>query len=155
MGKEGHCTGLWHIVIVKSLCWRLWEHTVVPEVMAHTLVRRTVEHLQERMTCRETQLEGWAEDMRDPVNKGSRDDVDQVQPAGHHDGRAPPARLATMAVEGHWRRGSTSGRWTKGAPDGEQTEEGAASRRALEKRSHKWVTTWARPSKTARVRLGK
>ena len=37
--------------------------------MAHRLLRRVVEHLQERMACRETQLEARAEDMRDPVTK--------------------------------------------------------------------------------------
>ena len=45
------------------------EHTVVPEVMAHRLLRRTLEHLQERKTCRETELEVHAEDMRDLVTK--------------------------------------------------------------------------------------
>ena len=40
-----------------------------PEVVAHRLLRRTMEHLQERMACREAQLEARAEDMRDPVNK--------------------------------------------------------------------------------------
>ena len=33
------------------------------------LLRRMVEHLQERMACRETQLEARADDMRDPVTK--------------------------------------------------------------------------------------
>ena len=37
--------------------------------MAHRLLRRMVEHLQERMACRETQLEARADDMRDPVTK--------------------------------------------------------------------------------------
>ena len=37
--------------------------------MAYKPLRRTVEHLQERMTCREAQLDPWAEDMRDPVTK--------------------------------------------------------------------------------------
>ena len=67
--KEGHCKELWHMVIVKSLLWGVREHTVAPKVMAHRLLRRTVEHLQERMACRETQLEARAEDMRDPVTK--------------------------------------------------------------------------------------
>ena len=39
------------------------------EAMAHRLLRRMVENLQERMACRETQLEARAEDMRDPVTK--------------------------------------------------------------------------------------
>ena len=51
--KAGHREGLWHIVIVKSLCWTFREHTVAPEAVAHRLFRRTVEHLQERMACRE------------------------------------------------------------------------------------------------------
>ena len=68
-GREGNCKGWWHMVIVKSLWWGLWKHTVAPEVMAHRLLRRTVDHLQERMPCREMQLEAQAEDMRDPVNK--------------------------------------------------------------------------------------
>ena len=37
--------------------------------MAHRLLRHTVEHLPERMTCRETQSEARAEDMRDPVTE--------------------------------------------------------------------------------------
>ena len=41
----------------------------MPEVMAQRLLRRTVEHLQARMTSRETQLEACAEDMRDLVTK--------------------------------------------------------------------------------------
>ena len=47
----------------------LQEHTVVPEAMAHRLLRRMVEHLQKRMACRETHLEARAEDMRDPVTE--------------------------------------------------------------------------------------
>ena len=58
-----------HMVIVKSLWRALQEHTVAPEAMAHRLLRRMVEHLQERMACRETQLEARAEDMGDPVTK--------------------------------------------------------------------------------------
>ena len=69
LGKEGHRKGLWHMVIVKPLWRALQEHTVAPEAMAHRLLRRMVEHLQERMACRETQLEARAEDMRDPVTK--------------------------------------------------------------------------------------
>ena len=67
--KEGHRKGLWHMVIVKPLWRALQEHTVAPEAMAHRLLRRMVEHLQERMACRETQLEARADDMRDPVTK--------------------------------------------------------------------------------------
>ena len=69
LGKEGHRKGLWHMVIVKPLWLALQEHTVAPEAMAHRLLRRMVEHLQERMACREMQLEARAEDMRDPVTK--------------------------------------------------------------------------------------
>ena len=69
LGKEGHCKGLWHMVIVKSLWRALQEHTVSPEAMAHRLLRRMVGHLQERMACRETRLEARADDMRDPVTK--------------------------------------------------------------------------------------
>ena len=69
LGKEGHRKGLSHMLIVKSLCRALQEHTVAPEAMAHRLLRRMVEHLQDRMACRETQLEAQAEDMRDPVTK--------------------------------------------------------------------------------------
>ena len=53
LGTENHGKGFWHMVILKSLWWGLQEHTVAPEVMAHRLLRRTAEHLQERMTCRE------------------------------------------------------------------------------------------------------
>ena len=67
LGKEGHRKGLWHLVTVKSLWRALQEHTVVPEAIAHRLLRRMVEHLQERMACRETQLGARAENMRDPV----------------------------------------------------------------------------------------
>ena len=69
LGKEGHRKGLWHMVIVKSLWRGLQEHTVAPEAVAHRLLRRMVEHLQERMACREAQLEARAEDMIDPVTK--------------------------------------------------------------------------------------
>ena len=71
LGKEGHRKGLWHMVIVKSLWRALQEHTVAPEAMAHRLLRRMVEHVVERMACRETQLEARVEDMRDPVTKRS------------------------------------------------------------------------------------
>ena len=67
LGKEGHHKGLWHIMSVKSLWRGLQEHTVPPEIVAHRLLRRAVEHLQERMACREAQLEARAEDIKDPV----------------------------------------------------------------------------------------
>ena len=69
LGKEGHRKGFWHMVIVKSLWWALREHTVAPETMAQSVLRRMVEHLQERMACKEEQLEARAEEMRDPVTK--------------------------------------------------------------------------------------
>ena len=69
LGKEGHRKGLWHMVIVKPLWRALQEHTVASEDMANRLLRRMVEHIQERMACREKQLEVRAEDMRDPVTK--------------------------------------------------------------------------------------
>ena len=69
LGKEGHRKGLWHMVIVKPLWRALQEHTVAPEAMAHRLLRRMVQHLEERMACRETQLEARADEMRDPVTK--------------------------------------------------------------------------------------
>ena len=69
LGKEGHRKRMWHMVIVKSLWWKLGEHTVALEVMAHRLFRPTVKHLQERMACRGTQLEARAGDMRDLVTK--------------------------------------------------------------------------------------
>ena len=67
--KDGHRKGLWHMVIVKPLVRALQEHTVAAEAMAHRLLRRMVEHLRERMACRETQFEARVEDMRDPVTK--------------------------------------------------------------------------------------
>ena len=69
LGKKGHEKGLWHMVIVKSLWRALQQHTVAPEAVAHRLLRRMVEHLQDRMACRETQLEARAEDIRGPVTK--------------------------------------------------------------------------------------
>ena len=69
LGNEGHHKGLWHMVMVKPLWRALQEHRVAQEAMAHRMLRRMVEHLQERMACRETQLEARAEDMRDPVTK--------------------------------------------------------------------------------------
>ena len=69
VGKEGHRKGLRHMVIVKSLWRALQEHTVAPKAVANRLLRRMVEHLQERMACREAQLEARAENMRDPVTK--------------------------------------------------------------------------------------
>ena len=56
LGKEGHLKGLWHMVLVKLLWRALQEHTLAPETMAHRLLRRMVQHLQERMACREAQL---------------------------------------------------------------------------------------------------
>ena len=52
LGKEGHRKGLRHMVIVKSLWQALPEHKVAPETVAHRLLRRMVEHLEERMACR-------------------------------------------------------------------------------------------------------
>ena len=69
LGEKRPRKGLWHMVIVKSLWRALQKHTVAPEAMAHRLLRLMVEHLQERMACRETQLEARAEGMRDPVTK--------------------------------------------------------------------------------------
>ena len=69
LGKEGHRKGLWPMVTVKLLWLALQEHTVALEAMAHRLLRRMVEHLQECMACRETQCEARAGDMRDPVTK--------------------------------------------------------------------------------------
>ena len=42
---------------------------MAPEAVAQRMLRRMVEHLQERMACREAQLEARAEDMVDPVTK--------------------------------------------------------------------------------------
>ena len=58
LGKEGHRKGLWHMVIVETRWRALQEHTVAPEAMAHRLFRRMVEHLQERMACRENPVGG-------------------------------------------------------------------------------------------------
>ena len=69
LGKEGHRKGMRHMMIVKSLSRGLQEQTVAPKVMAHRLLRRILEHLQERMACREAQWEQRVEDMRDPVTK--------------------------------------------------------------------------------------
>ena len=68
--REAHRKGFWHVVIVKSLCWGLQEHTVAPDVMVHRLLKRAVEHLQERRTCMEAELEARTGDMRDPVTEG-------------------------------------------------------------------------------------
>ena len=69
LGREGHSKGLRQMVIVKSLRWRLQEHTVAPDVMAYRLLRHVVKHLQERMLCRDAQFEVRAEDILDPVTK--------------------------------------------------------------------------------------
>ena len=69
LGKEGHLKGLWLMVILKSLWRGPKEHTVAPDAVAHRLLRRMVEHLQERMACREAELEAGAEDMIHPVTK--------------------------------------------------------------------------------------
>ena len=55
------------MVIVKSLWRGLGEHTVALEAVAHRLLRCMAEHLQERMACREAQLDARTEYMRDPV----------------------------------------------------------------------------------------
>ena len=39
LGEKGHCKGLWHMVIMRSPWRGLQEHTVVPEVVAHGLLR--------------------------------------------------------------------------------------------------------------------
>ena len=49
LGSEEHPKGLWHMVIMKSLWGGLQGHTVAPEVVTQRLMRRTVEHLHERM----------------------------------------------------------------------------------------------------------
>ena len=100
LGKEGHRKGLWHIVIVKPLWPALRDHTVAPEAMAHRLLRCMVEHLQERMVCRETQLEARAEDMRDPVTKGVEMALIRYNPKNYGDGSTEAARLAAKAVRG-------------------------------------------------------
>ena len=69
LGKEGHFKGLWNMVIVKSLWRGLQEHMVAPEAVAHRLLRRILEHLQECMVCREAQSEARADNMIDPVTK--------------------------------------------------------------------------------------
>ena len=88
------------MVIVKQLWRALQEHTVAPEAMAHRLLRRMVEHLQERMACRETQLEARAEDMRDPVTNRVEMALIRYNPKNNGDGSTEAARLATKAVRG-------------------------------------------------------
>ena len=130
LGKEGHRKGLWHMVIVKPLWRALQEHTVAPEAIAHRLLRRMVEHLQERMACRETQLDAGADYMRDPVTKQGGDGVDQVQPKNHGDGSTETARLAAKAVRGRHGNGRQRARRAERTPDRTQTKENPADMRA-------------------------
>ena len=67
LGNDGHCKGLRHMVIVQCLWWKLKQHTVAPEVKTYRLPPRAVEHVLERMMCKEAQLEARAEAVRDPV----------------------------------------------------------------------------------------
>ena len=72
---------------------------MVPETMAYRLLRRRLEHLQERMACREAQLEARAEDMRDPVTKRLEMALIRYNPQiTEMEGNA--AQLATKAVGG-------------------------------------------------------
>ena len=124
LGKEGHRKGLWHMVIVRSLWRGLQEHTVASEVMAHRLLRRTVEHLQERMACREAQLEARAEDMRDPVTK-------RVEMAFIR--YNPQVTMMEVRPQPHWRL-----RQSEGARD-EEEQEGDEQRERLMARRQKRV----------------
>ena len=114
------------MMIVKSLWQGLQEHTVAPEAVVHRLMRRMVEHLQERMACREAQLEAQAEDMRDPVTKRVEMALITYNPKNHRDGSANAARLGETAVGGREGSGGTRGRRAEVAPDGTQTEENPA-----------------------------
>ena len=111
------------MVIVKSLWQTLQEHTVAPETMAHRLMRHMVEHLQERMACREAQSEARLEDMRDPVTKRLEMALIRYKP-----------QMTEMEVQTQpdWRprrsegRGGTRGRRAEEAPEGPQTEDNPA-----------------------------
>ena len=100
------------------------------EAMAHRLLRRMVEHLEERMGCKETQLEARAEDMRELVTKPVEMALIHVQPKNHGDGSAEAPQFAAKAVRGRDRRGGKRGRRAEGAPDGTQTREIPADMRA-------------------------
>ena len=130
LGKEGHRKGLWQMVIVKPLWLALQEHTVAPEAMAHRLLRRMVEHLQEHMACRDTQLEARAEDMRDPVTKRVEMALIRYNPkiTEMEVPRRPDWRL--KAVRGRDGNGGQRGRRAEGSPDGTQTKENPADMRA-------------------------
>ena len=117
LGKEGHRKGLWHMVILKSLWRGLHEHTVAPEVMAHKPLRRTVEHLQERMACREAQLEARAEDMRDPVTKRVEMALTRYN---------PQVTMMEVRPQPDWRL-----RQSEGARDGEEREGDQQSERLM------------------------
>ena len=123
-GKEGLCKGLWHMVIMK-LFWRgLQEHTMAPEVVAHRLLRRTVEHLQECMTCREAQLKARADDMRDPVTK--RVEMALIR-------YNPQVTMMEVQLQPDWRQ-----RQSEGARD-EEEQEGDEHRVRLMARRRKRV----------------
>ena len=108
IGREGHRKGMLHMVIVKSLWWGLQEHTVAPDVMAYRLLRGAVKHLQERMTCREAQLEARAEDMRDLVTKRIEMGLIRYSPHVNTMVVRPQTGLAVAADRGRGARGGTS-----------------------------------------------
>ena len=120
LGKEGHRKGLWHMVIVKSLWRGLQEHTVVPEAVAHRLLRRMVKHLQERMACREAQLEARAEDMLDPVTKRVKMALIRYNP-----------QITDMEVQTqpNWRQGQLEGAREVEEREGEEQRERVMARR--------------------------
>ena len=100
LGKEGHRKGLWHMVIVKSLWRGLQEHTVAPEAVAHRLLRRIVEHLQEAICVQGGAIGGTAGRHERSGHQTGGDGDGQVKPANHRDGSATTARLAATAVGG-------------------------------------------------------
>ena len=122
--REGHHKRLRHVVIRKSPWWVLQEQTLEPDVIAYRLLRCAIEQLQERMMCRQVQLEARAEDMQDPVTK--RIEIGLI-----------PTGLAVGAQGGGRRRGGTRSRGTKGAPDGLQAAEDRTCVRAMEKRGRR------------------
>ena len=118
------------MVIVQSLWWALQEHTVAPEAMAHRLLRRMVEHPQDRMACRETQLEARAENMRDPVTKRVEMPLIRYNPKITEMEVRKQPDWRTKAVRGRDGSGGKRGRRAQGTPDGTHTKKNQADMRA-------------------------
>ena len=116
------------MVILKSPWWGLQDHTVALDVMAYGLLRRAVEHLQGRMTCREAMKEALADDMRDAVTKRIERALIRYSPHVNTMELRPQPAWWLRQTEG-----AEDGAMKKGAPDGAQEKENSTTLRTMGK----------------------